>query len=109
MLRAAAAHVYLAEFSTPFLHASWMLNKLGLGGSRLFLANGLTGAFCYVVFRVAWPPLTAYWFRDPGPWRLYADGDNVHAAFLGCMCVFFGLNLVWGRKLVKMVRSKLGP
>ena len=85
-----------------------MLNKLGMGGSRLFLANGLAGAALYVTFRIAWPPLTFLWFRDPAPWLAEAGGGRVHVAFMGCMCVFFGLNVAWFRKLAKMVRAKLG-
>ena len=107
LLRTATPYVYLAEASTPFLHASWMLDKLERAGSPLFLANGVAGALCYVAFRVALPPLTLWRFRDAAPWLAEPGGAGVHAAFQWSMVVFIGLNLFWFRKLVRMVSSKL--
>ena len=46
--------------------------------------------------------------RGPAPWLAGGCGGRVHVAFMGCMCVFFGLNVAWFRKLAKMVRAKLG-
>ena len=108
LLRAVTPYVYLAEASTPFLHASWMLNLLDRAKSDLFLVNGLAGAAAYVAFRVLLPPLTLWRHRDAGPWLAEPGGAAVHTAFLASMVVFIGLNLFWFRKLVRMVASKLG-
>lgn len=51
-----APYIYLAEWSTPFLHASWMLNALDRTDGLLFLVNGSVGAAMYLVFRVVLPP-----------------------------------------------------
>ena len=107
-LRTATPEVYLAELSTPSLHLSWMLKQLGLAGGGLFLANGIVGAAAYVAFRVVWPPCMAWRHRDAAPWAAEPGGDRVHAAFLACAAVFWGLNLYWFRKLWKMISDQVG-
>lgn len=132
VLRAVAPYVYLAEISTPFLHASWMLNTAGHGSSALFKLNGALGAAArvfqrpfflfsrarvgdarvvrrFLAFRICLSPLILYWHRDPAPWRAEVGGEGVYNAFLGCMVVFIFLNFYWFKKLVKVITSKLGP
>ena len=67
-----------------------------------------SGRHRYVVFRVVWPPLMAWRHRDAAPWALEPGGDRVHAAFLACAAVFWGLNLFWFRKLWRMIAGAVG-
>mmetsp|Transcript_20297 Transcript_20297/g.65388 ORF Transcript_20297/g.65388 Transcript_20297/m.65388 type:complete len:192 (-) Transcript_20297:72-647(-) len=100
-----APYVYLAEFSTVFLHLSWMCNLLGKTDTALFTINGSLGAAAYLAFRVFLPPVTFYQLiiqerRDP-PW--------VDRFFLATHAAFVALNLFWLPELLAMIRRKMFP
>lgn len=44
----------LWEFSTPCVHARWILYKLGLEGSKLYYYNGLMMILSFAICRVCW-------------------------------------------------------
>ncbi|KAJ1445099.1 TRAM/LAG1/CLN8 homology domain-containing protein [Pelagophyceae sp. CCMP2097] len=105
-----APYVYLAEFSTPFLHASWMLKQKRRSASPLFLANGAIGAACFLAFRVMLAPrIVLHLAADRAGWAGHPGGTAAHSLFLGALVVFVGLNCFWFTKLVKLMRDAAKP
>lgn len=96
---------YIAELSTPFVCARWMLKEAGGGsGTRLYLLNGLAIVLSFFVFRVVGLLVCLYQvfvlvprhaspsFSDLGPFGPHLVGT----AALG----FYALNLFWFYKIV---------
>ena len=114
--------VYLAEATTPLLHASWALDRLLAHGGgaaperpalrRLFLLNGALGALLFLLLRCVLPPLLlAHLWRHRAAWALYGDGAATASppllgASLAGMGVFVLLNWFWFSLMVRLIAKK---
>ena len=95
--------VYLAEGSTPFLHASWIMKSVGLGGTFLFAANGTLIVLNFFVLRILVPPLLLYhWASNFEPWTHYPAEHIMRPLTGATLFVFMMLNWMWFYTLVKL-------
>jgi len=98
--------VFLAESSTPLLHAGWLMNKLGKTDNAAFKLMGATLLLLFFVFRVVLGPFVMGILivrRDA--WR--ESWEN--ALMLVVMSGFTMLNWHWFHKLVSVVLSAGKP
>ena len=113
------AAVYLAEATTPLLHASWALDRLIAASARprpllarAFLVNGALGALLFLLLRCVLPPLLlAHLWRHRAAWALYGDGAATASppllgASLAGMGVFVLLNWFWFSLMVRLIAKK---
>ncbi|BGP14243.1 hypothetical protein JCM10213_005866 [Rhodosporidiobolus nylandii] len=104
------------EFSTIFLNAHWLLDKLNLTGSRLQLINGLFLISAFVGARLLYGTYSSFLV-----WRLLlpSAGDSSKAAiaaretphwirvlYLGLNLLMNGLNFYWFRLMVLALRKR---
>jgi hypothetical protein len=94
--------VYLAEGSTPFLHASWIMKSVGLGEKLLFGANGTLLVINFFVFRILVPPMLLFHYAtNLESWAHYPALHMKPLAGI-TLFVFMMLNLNWFRTLVEL-------
>ncbi len=94
--------VFLAEISTPFLHASWIMYQLNLTKSIAYKIIGWSLFTTFFIFRIALPPfiIVKLWQEK------YIWIDNLHGIFSILFIItllFTILNYIWFNRLVKMV------
>ena len=99
-----ALWVQLAEGSTPLLHATTSLRKLGLGSSALCKATGLCTVLTFFLLRVLLQPLclVEVWHSSP----LWTGRAGLRAAFWAMTAsgVFFVcLNMYWFALMLRAV------
>ena len=95
--------VYLAEGSTPFLHASWIMKSVGLGHTFLFAVNGTLLVLNFFVFRILIPPLLLHhWATNLDSWAHYPAEYIMKPLTGATLFVFMMLNLNWFRTLVEL-------
>lgn len=97
--------VYIAEGSTPPLHLAWMLQKLNMKNSKIFMALGCTLLSTFFVFRVILSPYLIYhmlYYKSTwGPNTEILFWFNfVVIAFFGC------INYYWFYKLISIFMKK---
>lgn len=85
--------MFTLESTSPFLHASWLMNKAGYGTHPTFK---YVAGFSVVFFGVM--RLLAF------PWVMYSSMDTVTA---GVFSPLLGLNVYWFYKLVRLARRVL--
>jgi len=92
--------VFLAEGSTPFLNASWLMHRLRLNNTVLFKASVLTLIFTFFVLRVVLSSfiITHMWLWR-GQWGVDAEGPLFWFNFL-VVALFVLLNYFWFYKLM---------
>ncbi|CAM9488700.1 unnamed protein product [Phaeothamnion confervicola] len=100
--------VFLAEASTPFLHAAWMLNKRGLQSTAAFKAVVAVTLALFFVFRVVLGPLLLchMWMRRAS-WGAAAVDRVFFGVQLSIVLAFVLLNWFWFAKLIRLARGKL--
>ncbi len=97
------AGVYLAEGSTPFLHAAWMMKSVGLGENILFAANGTLLVINFFVFRILVPPVLLFHYAtNLESWAHYPAVHIMKPLAGITLFVFMMLNLNWFRTLVEL-------
>jgi hypothetical protein len=95
--------VYLAEGSTPFLHASWIMKSVGLGEGFLFAANGTLLVLNFFVFRILIPPALFFHYATNLESWTYHSAAHVMKPLAGItLFIFMMLNLNWFSTLVKL-------
>lgn len=85
--------MFTLESTSPFLHASWLMNKAGYGTHPAFK---YVAGFSVVFFGVM--RLLAF------PWVMYSSMDTVTAAVFSPL---LGLNVYWFYKLLQLARRVL--
>jgi len=95
--------VYLAEGSTPFLHASWIMKSVDLGEGFLFAANGTLLVLNFFVFRILIPPVLLFHYATNLESWTHHSAAHVMKPLAGItLFIFMMLNLNWFSTLVKL-------
>jgi hypothetical protein len=95
--------VYLAEGSTPFLHAAWIMRTVGLGDGVFFAANGTCLVLNFFALRIIIPPLLLiHYATNLESWAHYPAADIFKPMAGITLFVFMLLNLNWFRQLIKL-------
>eukprot|EP00937_MAST-01D_sp_MAST-1D-sp2_P002251 g2251.t1 len=93
---------HTAELSTPFLHASWLLFKLGRQQTRAFWVASRGTIVMFLVFRVLSVFACLAHMVAHGDAAFAAAGSAVRYYQLLTMVAFWGINLLWFSLLIKM-------
>jgi hypothetical protein len=95
--------VYLAEGSTPFLHASWIMNSIGLGDGFLFAANGTLLVLSFFVFRILIPPVLLFHYANNMESWTHHSAAHIMKPLAGVtLFIFMALNLNWFSTLIQL-------
>lgn len=116
VIRTGNFHLYgcaflMWECSTPFTQFRWILHKMGLGGSKLFVVNGLlmiSTFFCCRILLGTW--LSYTYFRRCRSYMGSPDAriSSLLLSLFGVMClVLNGLNYFWFGKMIKIAYGLL--
>ena len=106
---------YLCEISTPFVHIRWYMAKLGLDESMriVYLINGSLMALVFFAVRVVNVGFMLYliYVQVPKATGLSlgtAMGGGLGHAIGPLVIIFYGLNLMWMRLIIKGILKALG-
>ena len=95
--------VYLAEGSTPFLNAAWIMNSIGWGDKFIFAANGTCLVLSFFIFRILIPPLLLFHYANNLESWTHHPAVHIMRPLAGItLVVFMLLNLNWFRVLLKL-------
>jgi hypothetical protein len=95
--------VYLAEGSTPFLHAAWIMQHVGWSDTLIFALNGTCLVISFFVFRILVPPLLLFHYVTNVEYWIDHPADHLIKPIAGItLVVFMLLNLNWFRILVHL-------
>ena len=92
--------VYIAELSTPFLHASWILKSSGMKDAMLFKFCVVCLLLLFFIVRILWGPFMQYdlhvrreqWFETDA-------GKSLYWPNVACVFFFNVANFTWGKAL----------
>jgi hypothetical protein len=96
--------VYLAEGSTPFLNASWIMKSVGLDHTFLFAVNGTLLVLNFFVFRILIPPLLLHHWATTNldSWEDYPSEYIMRPLTGFTLFIFMMLNFMWFYTLVQL-------
>jgi hypothetical protein len=95
--------VYLAEGSTPFLHASWIMKSVGLGETVFFAANGTLIVLNFFIFRIMIPPFLLFHFVANSDSWLHYPAIHIMKPMAGItLLIFVMLNMMWFYTLIDL-------
>ena len=95
--------VYLAEGSTPFLNAAWIMKSVGWGDKRIFAANGTCLVLSFFIFRILVPPLLLFHYANNLESWMHHPAAHIMKPLAGItLVVFMLLNLNWFCILMKL-------
>ena len=94
--------VFLAEISTPFLHASWIMYQLKLTKSLIYKLTGWSLLTTFFIFRIVLPPvIIVKLLKEKFIW---SDDEKIIFKVLFTITVLFTiLNYIWFNRLISMV------
>lgn len=107
--------VFLAEFSTPFLHTCWLMDVLRLTKHTLFFVSAALLVVCFFVSRVLLAPYAAYScissYTNNEVTRAYwtLNGAPVANFYLNAVIIslFTVLNYYWFYCIIKVAKKEL--
>ncbi|GAA5982415.1 hypothetical protein JCM11641_006976 [Rhodosporidiobolus odoratus] len=104
------------EFSTIFLNAHWLFDKLKMTGSTAQLVNGVCLVVTYISARLVWGTYNSYrlWTlllpssADHSPKALLARSTElwIRALYIGLNVLMNSLNFYWFRLMVLALRKR---